>query len=81
MTKVTGGAQDPGLVCARALLEHVVFHLAIIGVDSEQATAAVEHLHKFNADGEYTVGFWNIVTQENALNEQIDIISGSIWRY
>ena len=62
------------------VFEHVVSHLAIIDVNSEQGTAAVENLHKINADGEYTVGFWNIdVTQENALSEQNYL--RSIWRY
>lgn len=73
---VTGGAQGLGLVCARALLEHGVSHLAIIDIDSKQGTAAVEHLHSINAHHEYSVGFWNVdVTQEEVVNEQINIIS------
>lgn len=63
-------------MCARALLEHGVSHLAIIDVDSKQGTAAVEHLHSINAQHEYSVGFWNVdVTREETVNEQIDMIS------
>lgn len=63
-------------MCARALLEHGVSHLAIIDIDSKQGSAAVEHLRNINAHHEYTVGFWTVdVTQEEVVNEQINIIS------
>lgn len=63
-------------MCARALLEHGVSHLAILDIDSKQGTAAVEHLHSINAHHDYSVTFLNVdVTQEEVVNEQIDKIS------
>lgn len=40
---MTGGAQGLGLVCARALLEHGVSHLAIFDVDLELGQKAIAH--------------------------------------
>ncbi|KAL8691609.1 MAG: hypothetical protein Q9218_003204 [Villophora microphyllina] len=49
---VTGGAQGLGIVCARAMLEHGVSHLAIFDVDEKQGNEAVEHLSNLHQDSE-----------------------------
>ncbi|KAL9587864.1 MAG: hypothetical protein Q9203_003323 [Teloschistes exilis] len=68
---VTGGAQGLGIVCARAMLEHGVSHLAIFDVEEKQGHEAVEHLLKLHQGSEPkpVVGFRCVdVTNETAVN-------------
>ncbi|KAL8639234.1 MAG: hypothetical protein Q9228_003713 [Teloschistes exilis] len=68
---LTGGAQGLGIVCARAMLEHGVSHLAIFDVEEKQGHEAVEHLLKLHQGSEPkpVVGFRCVdVTNETAVN-------------
>ena len=70
--QVTGGAQGLGLVCARALIEHGVSHLAIFDVDDVKGSAALKHLSSLNEENEVTVVYYNVdVTDEADVNEAV----------
>ena len=67
-----------GLVCARALLEHGVSHLAIFDVDEKQGAAALEH-YQAASDGEIpkpVVAFKKVdVTDETIVNDAVREVS------
>ena len=61
-----------GLVCARALLEHGVTHLAICDVDDQKGAAAIEHFRTFGNDRKPELLFVKVdVTDEKAVNEAV----------
>lgn len=77
-------------LCTKLLVEHKVWPGVHQGtswawslssshhryIDSRQGRTAVDHLNNINAHNECSVGFWDVdVTQEEAVNEQIDMIS------
>ncbi|KAL8730807.1 MAG: hypothetical protein Q9181_004536 [Wetmoreana brouardii] len=66
---VTGGAQGLGLVCARAMLEHGVSHLAIFDVDEKQGAEAVSHLTLLHKEPKPVIVFRAVdVTDEAAVD-------------
>lgn len=66
---MTGGAQGLGLVCARALLEHGVSHLAIFDVDEGCGVNALEHLNYHNRNNQRRLYFQSVdVTNESAVD-------------
>lgn len=76
--QVTGGAQGLGLVCARALLEHGVSHLAIFDVDEKQGAAALEHYRAASngEDSKPVVAFKKVdVTDETTVNDAVREVS------
>ena len=75
---MTGGAQGLGLVCARALLEHSVSHLAIFDVDEKQGAAALEHYQSVcdREDSKPAIVFRKVdVTNEEIVNDAVKEIS------
>ena len=69
---MTGGAQGLGLVCARALLEHGVSHLAIFDVDEGCGVRALDHLRGLDKDNQWTLSFQSVdVTDENAVDKAV----------
>ena len=74
--QVTGGAQGLGLICARALIEHGVSHLAIFDVDDIQGSTAVSYLSTMGKDNELVVAYHKVdVTDEVDVNEAVQRIS------
>ena len=64
---MTGGAQGLGIVCARALLEHGVSHLAIFDVDEGCGVRALDHLRGLDKNNQWTLLFQSVdVTDESA---------------
>ena len=69
---VTGGAQGLGLVCARALLEHGLTHLAIFDVDDEKGSAATDHFRAVSGGQKSHLLYRNVdVTDEKAVNDAV----------
>ena len=69
---MTGGAQGLGLVCARALLEHGVSHLAIFDVDEACGERAMAHLDSLNNGNDWKIVFKEVdVTIENSVNSAV----------
>ena len=65
-----------GLVCARALLEHGLTHLAIFDVDDERGNAAMDHFRSFGNDQELSLLYLKVdVTDEKAVNIAVKDIS------
>ena len=63
-------------MCARALVEHGVSHLAIFDVDNAKSSAAVKHLSSLSEDEKSIVIFKNVdVTNEVAVNNAVREIS------
>lgn len=70
---VTGGAQGLGLVCARALLEHGVSHLAIFDVDEGYGARALDHLRGLDKNNEWKILFQSVdVTSEGAVDKAVE---------
>ncbi len=64
------------MVCARALLEHGVTHLAIFDIDEQQGTAAVEHYNSISGVTEPVVVFRKVdVTNEENVNRAVGDVS------
>lgn len=74
---MTGGAQGLGLVCARALLEHGVSHLAIFDVDHECGHRALAHLRSlYRNEAQPGLVFQLVdVTDENSIDEAVKAVS------
>lgn len=69
---MTGGAQGLGLVCARALLEHGVSHLAIFDVDEACGERAMAHFDSLNKGNDWKIVFKEVdVTIENSVNSAV----------
>ncbi len=65
-------------MCARALVDHGVSHLAIFDVDSAKGSTALEHLSSLSKDENPVVVLKNVdVTDESAVNTAIQDISSS----
>ena len=69
---MTGGAQGLGLVCARALLEHGVSHLAIFDVDEGCGARALNHLRGLDKIDQWKLLFQSVdVTNESAVDKAV----------
>ena len=69
---MTGGAQGLGFVCARALLEHGVSHLAIFDVDEGCGARALDHLRGLDKNDQWKLLFQSVdVTSESAVDKAV----------
>lgn len=65
-------------MCARALIEHGVSHLAVFDVDDVKGSAAVEHFSSLSKDFTPIVVFKKVdVSDEAAVNDAVDDISNT----
>lgn len=63
-------------MCARALVEHGVSHLAIFDIDDAKGSAAVKHFSSLRKDEELIVVFKDVdATDEVAVNDAVREIS------
>lgn len=64
------------MVCARALLEHGVTHLAIFDIDEQQGAAAVEHYISISEETKPVIVFKKVdVTNEENVNRAVGKVS------